>query len=33
MILGYIMYLSITLCTGELLQNFLFLYLTYFPDL
>jgi len=32
-ILGYIMYLSITLCTGELLQNFLFLYRTYFPGL
>jgi hypothetical protein len=25
------MYLSITLCTGELLENFLCLYLTYFP--
>jgi hypothetical protein len=30
-ILGYVMYLSITLCTGELLENFLCLYLTYFP--
>jgi hypothetical protein len=25
------MYLSITLCTGELLENFLCLYITYFP--
>lgn len=31
-ILGYIMYFAITLCTGELLQNFLFLCVTYFPD-
>lgn len=30
-ILGYIMYLSITLCTGELLENLLGLYLIYFP--
>ena len=32
MILGYIMYLAITLCTGELVENFLFLYLLYFPS-
>lgn len=31
-ILGYVMYLCITLCTGELLQNALFLVLTYFPE-
>jgi len=31
-ILGYIMYISITLCTGEFLQNALFLCLTYFPE-
>ncbi|KAJ1401669.1 hypothetical protein B484DRAFT_236476 [Ochromonadaceae sp. CCMP2298] len=31
--LGYIMYLAITLCTGELLENFLSLLLLYVPSL
>ena len=33
MILGYIMYLSITICTGEALENLLVLYLHYFPNM
>ncbi|KAJ1436698.1 hypothetical protein B484DRAFT_428514 [Ochromonadaceae sp. CCMP2298] len=32
-ILGYVMYISITLCTGELLENFLHLLILYVPSL
>jgi len=32
-ILGYIMYIAITLCTGEFLENLLHLYLVYFPGM
>mmetsp|Transcript_51708 Transcript_51708/g.102129 ORF Transcript_51708/g.102129 Transcript_51708/m.102129 type:complete len:399 (+) Transcript_51708:1-1197(+) len=32
-ILGYVMYVAITICTGEFLENTLYLLLTYFPDL